>query len=172
MFRLMFLAGCLSGVLAAEALDIPAQAGRGRAIFLDAEKANHCATCHQLGKDGKAIGPDLTKIARLSPKAIVVSILASRTVYAQEVTLKARRKFPAMVASDKDGTVKLFDLSKAPPEELTMERSAIYSIKDNASWKHPPESTGYKAEQLADVIAYIRFVAYGDTKGVDPSEVK
>ncbi|MCS7023528.1 MAG: c-type cytochrome [Bryobacteraceae bacterium] len=152
--------------------DMPEQAARGRKIFFDDSNAKRCALCHQLGGEGRAVGPDLTRLARLSPKAIVVSINASRTVYAQEITLKGRRSFPAMVVSDQEGKVRLYDLSKMPPEELTLDRSEIYSIKDNASWRHPPESTGYTDAQLADLVAYIRWMAYRDTKGVDPSEVK
>jgi hypothetical protein len=86
--------------------------------------------------------------------------------------LKVRRKFPAMVASETKESVKLFDLSVMPPEEMTLEKTAVHSIKDNATWRHPPESTGYNAEQIADVIAYIRHISYGDTKGVEASEVK
>jgi putative heme-binding domain-containing protein len=173
MFRLFLIGSCLVG-LAFPALcaDIPEQAARGQKIFLDESNAQRCATCHQLGKDGTAVGPDLAKLARLSPRAIVISINSTRTVYTQEVTLKARRTFPGMVAAEKDGKVKIYDLSKTPPEELNLDKSEVYSIKDNSSWRHPPESKAYSDAQLADVIAYIRWVAYGDTKGVSPSELK
>jgi len=33
-------------------------------------------------------------------------------------------------------------------------------------------TAGYTAEQLADVIAYIRWVSYGDTKGVSPDDIE
>lgn len=158
--------------LAAYAADVPAQAARGKALFFSEAQKNHCATCHQMEGKGTAIGPDLTNIARISPRAISVSILASRTAYAKEVELRNKRKFPAMIASETAGEVKLFDLSKMPPEEQTHAKPAIYSIKDNATWRHPPESTGFSKEQIADVIAYIRWASFGDTKGVDPDEVK
>lgn len=162
----------LGFALTAQAADIPAQATRGQAIFFDAAKTTSCATCHQLDGKGHAIGPNLTNIARISPKAISVAILASRTVYAKEVELRNKKKFPAMIVSETGSEVKLFDLSVMPPAEATHAKNTIYSIKDNASWRHPPESTGYSKEQIADVIAYVRWVAFGDTKGVDPSEVK
>lgn len=157
---------------AAPPVDVPAQAARGKMIFSESEKATKCATCHVLEGKGTAIGPDLTNIARVSPKAIAVSILSTRTVYAKEVELKVRRKFPAMIVSETKEEVKLYDLSKLPPEPATVAKTAIHAVRDNGSWRHPPESTGYNHEQLADVIAYIRYAAYGDTKGVDPSEVK
>ncbi|MBI3684658.1 MAG: c-type cytochrome [Acidobacteria bacterium] len=152
------------------AIDMPAQAARGKQVFLDGKTA--CSICHELDKQGNRIGPDLTKVARLSPKAIVVSILSTRTVYAQEVELKINKKFPAMIVSDQKGQVKLYNLDRMPPEFMELDRSVIHAVRDNATWKHPPESAGYADEQLADVIAYIRYVALGDTKGVNPEEVK
>jgi putative heme-binding domain-containing protein len=157
---------------AADGAAITEQAARGKAIFSDASKKTQCATCHQLGKEGTAIGPDLSQIARISPKALVISILSTRTVHAKEVQLKIGRKFPAMIAKETDTDLKMYDLSKMPPEELNLPKTAVHAIRDNGSWKHPPESTGYTSEQLADVIAYIRWVSYGDTKGVTPAEVK
>lgn len=156
----------------ATAVDTPAQAARGKAIFFDAVKTTKCATCHQLEGKGTAIGPDLTRIARIHPKAIALSVRATRTVYAKEVELKAKHKFPAIITAENQDEVRMFDLSKVPPDLLTVKRSAIYSIRDNGTWKHPPESSGYTDEEVADVIAFIRFVAYGDTKGVDPAELK
>jgi putative heme-binding domain-containing protein len=154
------------------AVDPPSQAARGKAIFFDAAKKTQCATCHQLGTEGTAVGPDLTKIARVAPKAFEISMLSTRTVYAKEVETKARQKFAAMIASETEKEVTLYNLNQLPPEKMVIERSAIYAIHDNGTWKHPPESMGYKKEQIADIIAFIRFVASGDTKGVDPEALK
>lgn len=154
------------------AVDPPAQAARGKAIFFDATKKTQCATCHQLGTEGTPVGPDLTKIARVAPKAFEISMLSTRTVYAKEVELKVKSKFAAMIAAENDKEVTLYNLNQLPPEKMVVERDSIYAIRDNGTWKHPPESTGYTKEQIADVIAFIRFVAYGDTKGVDPASLK
>jgi len=43
--------------------------------------------------------------------------------------------------------------------------------RDNANWKHPPESRGLAKEQLADLIAYLRFALLGDTKGGDAKDL-
>ena len=55
--------------------EIPKQAQRGMELFSE----KHCSMCHKLGENGTAIGPDLTGLARVSPKGITVMILA--TVY-------------------------------------------------------------------------------------------
>ncbi|MBI4908377.1 MAG: c-type cytochrome [Acidobacteria bacterium] len=154
------------------AAEPPAQAARGKAIFVDAATKTSCYNCHELNKEGTAVGPDLSKIARLSPRALKMSIMATRTVYAKEVELKTKKAFPAMVASESASEVKVHDLSTVPPTAMTIDRKEIYSIRDNATWKHPPENVGFSNQQLADVIAYIRFASFGDTKGVSVEEMQ
>jgi hypothetical protein len=151
---------------------LPAQAARGKAIFFDESRSTKCATCHQMEKAGNSIAPDLTRIARISPKALEISILSTRTVYVKEIELKIKRKFPALIQSETTRDVVLYNLSRIPPEKMVVEKMAIQAIRDNGTWVHPPESTGYTRDQLADVIAYIRFAAFGDTKGVDLAEIQ
>ena len=147
----------------------PEQAARGEALFHGDAK---CGTCHALKGKGTAIGPDLKVIARLSPQAIVMAIRSTRTQYVQAVKPKKGEEFPAMVVSKDDKAVKLFDLSVMPPAEKTMEPAEISGMRDNDKWKHPPSTGGLTAEQMADVIAYVRYAATGDTKGVDPATVQ
>jgi hypothetical protein len=148
---------------------IPEQAARGEVLFHNAEKG--CATCHALGGKGTAVGPDLKNLARLSPRAIAIAIRATRTQYVQEVETETE-KFPGM-ESAKDGTsISYYDLSKTPPELKKFEKAQIKSTKDNTTWKHPPESLGLENAQLADIIAYIRWIALKDKKTIDPTEVQ
>jgi len=72
----------------------PAQAARGQATFRDEATATHCGACHALARKGTAVGPDLTRLARLSPRAIAMAIRATRTQYVQEVKLKDGSEFP------------------------------------------------------------------------------
>lgn len=76
------------------------------------------------------------------------------------------KSFPAI----KSGA-EYFDLSKNPPAQVNLSPTEIKSAKDNGNWKHPPESRGLKREQLADIIAYIRFATFGDTKGVELKDI-
>lgn len=147
----------------------PEQAARGMALFEDPLKG--CSSCHALGGKGTPVGPDLKRLAKLSPRAIAIAVNASRTQYVQEVDVKGAGKFPGMEAG-KDGTsIKVYDLSKTPPELKTL-AAADVSMKDNQSWKHPAESLKLTPEQMADVVAYVRWASYGDTRGVTPEEVK
>ena len=166
---LMVLAACI-----AMAADVrpPAQAARGEAIFFDESAAAHCGGCHLLAKKGNAVGPDISRLARLNARAIVMAIRATRTQYVQVVRLKDGSEFAGMPVAKDDTSVQYYDLSATPPALKKLNRNEIASVGDNATWKHPPESAGYTAQQLADVIAYIKWVSYGDTKRVNLADVE
>jgi putative heme-binding domain-containing protein len=162
-----------AGAPAAPEAKPPAQAGRGQTAFFDENVATHCGGCHSLAHKGTAVGPDLTRLAHLNARAIVMAVRATRTQYVQWIKLKNGKEFPGMpAAKDEGGTVQYYDLSATPPALKKLEKSEIASVGDNASWKHPPESAGYTAQQLADVIAYIKWASYGDTKGVNPADTE
>ena len=157
-------------LIQAQNSDLPARAGRGQALFF--EEGKGCGTCHSLAGKGTAVGPDLKRLARLNPHAIVAAIKATRTQYVQQIKLKSGDVFPAMIVTQDDKAVQAFDMNKKPPAEKKIARSDVASITDNEKWKHPPESADYNAEQLADIISYIRYVGAGDKTGVAPSDVE
>ncbi len=150
----------------------PAQAARGQAMFFDENVVMRCGGCHSLAGKGTAVGPDISRLARLNARAIAMAIRATRTQYVQVIKLKAGGEFPGMPAAKDTGTLRYYDVSSTPPALRTLEQKDVASIGDNATWKHPPESAGYTAQQLADVIAYIKWASYGDTKGVNPDDIE
>jgi cytochrome c551/c552 len=153
--------------LAAFAADPPEQAQRGKELFaLKGSTGYACTTCHALDGQGKAVGPDLKTLGQLHPRAIVTGILATRTQYVQAIGTPKGKPIPVIKAGEA-----YFDLSRNPPEPITLTPEQIKSARDNADWKHPPESRGLTKPQLADLIAYIRFATSGDTKGVDPKDL-
>lgn len=153
--------------LAAFAADPPDQVKRGKEVFdLKSSSGLACSTCHQVAGEGTAIGPDLAVMGRLSPRAIVTAILATRTQYVRDLTTKTGRGYPVIKSGEK-----FYDLSKNPPALVTPSAGEYNSAKDNAEWKHPPESRGLTKQQLADVIAFLRFSFLGDTKPVNPAEL-
>jgi cytochrome c553 len=155
---------------------LPAQAARGQAFFFDETAARHCGSCHALAHKGTAVGPDLTRLAHLNARAIVSAIRATRTQYVQNIRLKDGTEFPGMpVAKPEakdDAGAQYYDLSATPPALRTVPSKDLAGVADNSSWKHPPESAGYTVPQLADVIAYIKWASYGDTKGVNPDDIE
>ena len=132
-----------------------------------------CGTCHALKGHGTAVGPDLKVLGRVGVRALVTAIRASRTEYVETIKLKEGDAFPGMkVASSDATTLQYYDLSKTPPELRKFAPGDVESKSDNASWKHPPAVGGYTNQQIADIVAYIRWATTGDTKAVDPSDVE
>lgn len=149
---------------------VPSQTDRGEAIFFDAQ--NGCGNCHALKGKGTAIGPDLTVMGRLAPAAIAMAIRSTVTQYVQTAKLKSGGSFPAMTGKKDDKTVVLFDLSKMPPEKKEFAPADIASMGSNDGWKHPPAANKISADQLADIVAYVKFAATGSKKLVTPTEVR
>jgi putative heme-binding domain-containing protein len=146
------------------------QIDRGQALFYDASTG--CATCHALKGRGTAVGPDLRGMGRLSPQAIASAVHSTVTAYVQTAKLKSGESFPAMPVSQDDKVVQVYDLSKSPPELRKIERPEITLVNHDGSWKHMARKDAYTNEQLADIVAYIRYAASGTKKPVDPSEVQ
>jgi len=147
---------------------VPTQIERGEALFNDA--ARGCSTCHALKGKGTAVGPDLKDISRLSPKGISMAIRSTVTQYVQVVKLKSGESFPAMPPTDQSTVV--YDLSKMPPEPHKAGKADVASMSPNSTWKHPPSARKYTQEELADLIAYIRFSGANNRQAVSPSDVQ
>jgi mono/diheme cytochrome c family protein len=149
---------------------VPSQTERGQALFLDAQQG--CGNCHALKGKGNAVGPDLTGIGHLGPQAIAMAARSTVTQYVQVVKLKAGGSFPGMPGKKDDKTAVWFDLSKNPPEKKELTPADIASVGGNDVWKHPPAANKISSEQLADIVAYIKFASTGSKKAVDPADVQ
>ena len=149
---------------------VPPQIQRGEALFLDSSRG--CVNCHSLKGHGTAIGPDLSVMGRLGPQAIATAVRSTATQYVETVKLKSGDSFPGMPASSEGTQLKFFDMSKMPPEPRLVERSDVQSTLSQDSWKHPPAVAKYTKEQIADVIAYVRYAVTGNVKAVDPADVE
>ncbi len=170
--RQQVILGLVLSIGLSRAADMPEQAKRGSSLFFQSTKGLPCSTCHQLEGKGTPAGPDLKNIAVVSPHGMAIAILATRTAYVVELVTTTGRKFPAMQHRETPEGVLYYDLSANVPKPVTLKKSEIRSSRDNAEWKHPPESTDYTQEELADVIAYIRFVTRGVTDAVNPADMK
>jgi mono/diheme cytochrome c family protein len=64
----------------------------------------------------------------------------------------------------------MYDLSRTPAELRKIDRTEIESMTSNDMWRHPPLAKKYTDEQMADIVAYVRYAVTGSRKSVDPSE--
>jgi hypothetical protein len=100
-----------------------------------------------------------------------MAIRSTVTQYVQTLKVKSAGSFPGMPPGAEGQTVKVYDLSKMPPLGHEVDRGDI-SMSPNSGWKHPPSLRKYSNEQIADLIAYVRYAGAGTRSPVDPDEVK
>ncbi len=174
MLRLaVMVQGCfLSNVTAQNASDTPAQAARGEELFFQSAKPAACGMCHSLGGKGTAAGPDLMRWGRVGPRATAMAITSTITVDVVWVEPKAGAAFPAMKVSEEGGNTQYYDVGKIPPALLKLAAAEVRAVKPNTTWKHPPSQVKQTAEQMADIVAFIRWAGAKDTKGVKPDDVQ
>jgi putative heme-binding domain-containing protein len=147
---------------------VPQQVQRGEAMF-----AERCTQCHALKGRGTAVGPDLSVMGRLPVRAIATAIRSTATQYVQAVKLTSGEIFPGMPLPGDEKRPQFYDVSKMPPELRQLERSDIQSSTTSQNaWKHPPAIANYSDAQIADVVAYIRYVVTGSVKPVAPADVE
>ena len=146
----------------------PTQIERGEALYNDA--ARGCSGCHALKGKGTAVGPDLKDISRLTPKGLAMAVRSTVTQYVQVVKLKSGESFPAMPPKDND--TRIYDLSKLPPEAHQAAKADVASTSPNDGWKHPAAGYKYTPQEMADVVAYIRFAGANNRQPVSPDDIK
>ena len=82
--------------------------------------------------------------------------------------------------SSRDTTLKIVRLVQEKYKLLAMHhftcvihtKGEIKAMRNNGVWKHPPTSMGLSDEQLADLMSFIRFIGYAETKPVVPADFK
>jgi len=164
----------LSGgtLLLADGDGATAQIERGRQIFLHSKKGVTCATCHSLEGQGVAVGPDITKLASVvGPRGLVTTIHMTATAYVQEYKLPNGRTFPGIEKAKTAETWDIYDLSKIPAVLVRLKPSDPVTVKTSSDWCHPPTATPYTSEEMADLVAYLKFAATGKAKEIAVSEL-
>lgn len=148
-----------------------AQIERGRELFTNAKKGVACKTCHSLGGVGTAIGPDLTNMASNgSVHSIVMTMHMTMTehVYRIKTTVSS---FPGILKMKYGDKAEYYDLSQIPPVLRTLFTNQIVSAERDEKWRHPPAMANYNAQELADVISFLKFAATGSQKEIATADV-
>jgi hypothetical protein len=148
-----------------------AQIERGRELFTNAKKGVACKTCHSLGGIGTAIGPNLTNMASNgSVHSIVMTMHMTMTEHVVRVKTNVS-SFPAMLKQKYGDRTEYFDLSQIPPTIRTLYNNQIVSVDRDDKWRHPPAMANYTAQELADVISFLKFVTTGSQHEIAAADV-
>jgi putative membrane-bound dehydrogenase-like protein len=121
--------------------------------------SKNCATCHQLGGVGNAVGPDLASLGDKSPQALLIAVLdPNRAVEARYVgytaTTKGGRVFTGVLASETGNSITLIGpdgkkevILRSDLDELTS--SGKSAMPEGLEKEIPPQD-------MADLIAHVR----------------
>ncbi len=144
--------------LARFAVEVRGNPARGRAVFVDREKAR-CILCHRVGGEGGAIGPDLSgiggKFARLH---LIESVLepSRQIVDGYRATLVATSDGRLITGLVKNETNERLTLVNGETHEHVVLKPEIENRKFlDVSIMPEGLATGLSREQFADLIAYL-----------------
>ncbi len=135
----------------------PADAVAGKLLF-----GKHCATCHQLGDQGRAIGPDLSAISDRSAEAMLVAIL--------DPNRAVEEKYLDYTAVTESGIVhrgilleeSATSLTLATPDgnDVTILRNELDTLKATGRSLMPEGlEQMLSAKDVADVTAYVQSIS-------------
>jgi putative heme-binding domain-containing protein len=118
-----------------------------------------CATCHQLAGIGQAVGPDLASLGDKAPETLLIAILdPNRAVEARYVNYLAMTKngqsLTGILASETGNSITLV---ASDGKKHAIPRNDLEElVSTNKSLMPEGLEKDLKAQDLADVIAYIR----------------
>jgi putative heme-binding domain-containing protein len=147
-----------NSVNAADILAMPGSVDRGRDLFLNS-KLLQCKNCHQIGDEGKPLGPNLTKIARDRTKQqLLESILEpSKTIEPKYVThiieTKSGLLHTGLLKERTEEKVVLLTAENKPVEIATGEIEQI--VHQQKSLMPDLLFRDMTAEELADLLAFL-----------------
>lgn len=147
-------ASAAAGGIAPEAAPPPPEAQQGRSLFFDAVRGVRCGTCHSLEGIGTAVGPNLAAL----PAGQELNFRRERAVSVRRARTSDGDSFPALVVEEKNGFVRLYDLSVPPPVLRTLPAGTIKWSAER-EWNHAKAVAHYSDEELQSVRAYLRWLA-------------
>lgn len=135
------------------ALETPADAARGRAVF-----AQVCAVCHRLEGVGQPIGPDLAALTDRSSQAMLIAVLdPNRAVLDQYTTYVLTttdgRAFAGVIAAETAASITIRSLDGASHDVLRIDVQSQTST-GRSLMPDGLEQT-LDARQMADLLAYL-----------------
>jgi putative heme-binding domain-containing protein len=126
---------------------------RGRLLFRD-----RCASCHRLGGEGHAVGPDLVSVRASGPELLLGNILdPNREVaprYVQyTVETDDSETISGLIATESSINI---TLRAANGVETVVSRSHVRRFRgSNESMMPEGLETGWKPQDLADLIRFV-----------------
>jgi putative membrane-bound dehydrogenase-like protein len=142
------------------ALNLRGQAAAGKKIYQE-----RCISCHRLGGEGNAVGPDLATVKNTGKEKLLVSILdPNREVAPQYVSYVVETRegdsFVGLIANETSSTI---TVRQAFAKEDVIARARIVSMHSQAQSLMPEGLEAALTQQdLANLLAYIESAETGN----------
>lgn len=139
------------------ALTLPGDAGRGRAVYLE-----RCASCHRVGADGTALGPDLVTVRTAGREKLLTSILQPNAEVAPQfiafqVETRDGESYSALIAAETPSNV---TLRMGSGREVTLPRSQVMGMTSSGQSLMPEGlGAGLTVETMADLLEFVSTAA-------------
>ncbi len=137
---------------------------KGRALFFDATRFTHCATCHSVGDRGIPIGPDLTNLSQMDSDQFVSSVRSRRSQHVLRATLENGETFPALRSEYKDKWLTMYDLTSPLPVLRSFDPSQVISLIETTDWAHETVAHQYDDEELRAILPYLQALGSRERK--------
>jgi putative heme-binding domain-containing protein len=153
---------------------LSAQAEAGRKIFFDAGRAPGCALCHSYQQAGGVVGPDLSAVAKRTPRELyqaMVKPTVPNADYPVATVTAGGTSVTGIVKQKTDKIVQLYDLSSTPPVLRSFYPADGVKVSDAATTApiYAHDLSGYSKDELAGLIAFLKSAA-GQSKDVTPQD--
>ena len=137
----------------ARALTLPGDSGRGKVVFLE-----RCASCHRLGTDGHAVGPDLAALTAPTPQSLLVAILnpdqeVEDRYLSYSVVTNDGRVVSGLIQEETENSLRLISTDG---EEHVVLRSDVVRLESGGSFMPRGLEDGLTSPDLADLLAFLR----------------
>jgi mono/diheme cytochrome c family protein len=117
------------------------EADPGGALFFDANRELRCATCHEYQGRG-------------------IPVAQMKAGQVRRAKLANGESFPAVVASDKEGIMQLYDLTVPPPVRRTIRKDELASLDTEPEWKHSVVTRSYSESELTRIREFVKNPAF------------
>jgi len=136
-------------------LKLKADVAKGKTVF-----ASRCASCHKLGNEGNAIGPDLTSIGKkFDSPALLDAIInpSAAIVFGYEpwlINTKDGASIYGFLISENKQTIVIRDI--AGQKHIIEVIKIASKKKQNKSLMPDPVSNGLTEKDLADIVGFLK----------------
>ncbi len=151
-----------SNVAINDSFDVRGDIEAGRLLFFDSAEIRNCRVCHTAHNRGGRVGPDLTEMARKSPREILQGIVAPHTAVDEKyatitITTHAGEKFTGVKRDEDEKSIRLYDTSTLPPVSRAFLKSEVAKTERlNTSAMPADYASKYSFKQLLDMVSFLK----------------